>query len=198
MFKSILVTLIFLIFLGVLGALSSLVDMLVPSELTDMEEDLTLTAILADITDAEYYAEENTNFANMTADEKTALAESVLQLKKKHRETQEKKARTVILIHDLYVPYPFMFVNCFIPFSLTKHAYGRVKERYNKYRYIIQKRDIIIMFTIFNSLSLSYSSETVPLSLLPTDLFTRYTLYKYSRIKSRFCLFFRLEILVEI
>ena len=172
--------------------------MLVPSELMDMEEDLTLAAILADITDAEYYAEENTNFANMTADEKTALAESVLQLKKKHRETQEKKARTVILIHDLYVPYPFMLVNCFIPFSLTKHAYGRVKERYNKYRYIIQKRDIIIMFTIFNSLSLSYSSETVPLSLLPTDLFTRYTLYKYSRIKSRFCLFFRLEILVEI
>lgn len=97
LFKSILVTLIFLIFSGVLGALSSLVDMLVPSELMDMEEDLTLTAILADITDAEYYAEENTNFANMTADEKTALAESVLQLKKKHRETQEKKARTVII-----------------------------------------------------------------------------------------------------
>ncbi|XP_062611722.1 uncharacterized protein LOC134273545 [Saccostrea cucullata] len=79
---------------GVLEALSNLVDIMVPNEISDPEKEPTLTDVLSDISDAEYYNDGNTNLANMTAEEKNSLAESVLNLKKKHREQQQKKSPT--------------------------------------------------------------------------------------------------------
>lgn len=82
---------------GVVETLSNLVDFLVPSELSNMEEELDVTDVMADMEDAEYYLDGSTDsiLANMTSEDKTQLAEAVLQLKKKHREIQEKKSKTV-------------------------------------------------------------------------------------------------------
>jgi hypothetical protein len=84
-------------FLGVLETLSNLVDIVVPDEILDLEVEASLTAVLSDISDTEYYNDGNTNLANMTTEEKNTFAQSVLSLKKKHRENQERKAKTVLL-----------------------------------------------------------------------------------------------------
>lgn len=82
---------------GVVETLSNLVDFMVPSELSDMEEELDINDVMEDMNDAEYYSDGSTDLilANMTSEDKTQLAEAVLQLKKKHREIQEKKSKTV-------------------------------------------------------------------------------------------------------
>lgn len=86
-------------------ALSNLVDIMVPTEISNLETGVSLTDILSDIDDAVYYSNGNTNLANMTTEEKTAFAESVLSLKRKHRENQERKAKTVL---DFLVVKTFM------------------------------------------------------------------------------------------
>lgn len=95
---------------GVVETLSNLVDFMVPSELSDMEEELDINDVMEDMNDAEYYSDGSTDLilANMTSEDKTQLAEAVLQLKKKHREIQEKKSKTVKYflcqrIHDSHV-----------------------------------------------------------------------------------------------
>lgn len=82
---------------GVVETLSNLVDFMVPSELSDMEEELDINDVMADMNDAEYYSDGSTAsiLANMTSEDKTQLAEAVLKLKKKHKEIQEKKSKTV-------------------------------------------------------------------------------------------------------
>lgn len=84
-------------FLGVVETLSNLVDFMVPSELSDMEEELDINDVMADMNDAEYYSDGSTAsiLANMTSEDKTQLAEAVLKLKKTHKEIQEKKSKTV-------------------------------------------------------------------------------------------------------